>query len=84
MRGPAAKSLNLRIRRFSQRLESDCTHLEKVSLTPSFIVQEAACITSDSAHEKVGPRPAACSHRLVVGQNNNSFCLLYLLSFVSV
>jgi hypothetical protein len=51
------------IRRLTQRFQSERTLLDKVaprkgtkaSLTPSFIVWEAACITSDSTHEKVGP-----------------------------
>ncbi len=51
---------------FTQCLESDRTHLEKVSLVPkkletaltTFLVREAVCITSDFRTGK--SRPSSC------------------------
>jgi hypothetical protein len=39
-------------------------------------VWEAACITSDSAHEKVGSHRANASDRLAAGQNTFVFCFV--------
>ncbi len=69
-----------RIGRFTQRLESDRARLEKVlarsketrtSLT-TFLVQEAAWITSDFVQEKAGPSRATCFRSFSSG-----FCRLY-------